>query len=221
MKKYELTTNTKMYLGKKLFQIRALIAFGNVEAGELGGWLEKKENLSQEGDCWVTGNGRVTGNSRVTGNGRVTDNGIVTGNGRVSGNGRVTGNGIVTGNGWVSGNGRVSGKGIVTDNGIVTGNGWVSGNGRVSGKGIVTDNGIVTGNGWVTDNEDIAYVRGFGSEYRPTTFFRCEDGKIRTQCGCFYGTIDEFRKQVKETHEDSKFAKEYLMIADLMELHFE
>lgn len=143
MKKYELTTNTKMYLGKKLFQIRALIAFGNVEAGELGGWLEKKENLSQEGDCWVTGNGRVTGNSRVT------------------------------------------------------------------------------GNGWVTDNEDIAYVRGFGSEYRPTTFFRCEDGKIRTQCGCFYGTIDEFRKQVKETHEDSKFAKEYLMIADLMELHFE
>ena len=84
----------------------------------------------------------------------------------------------------------------------------------------VSDNGWVSGDGRVSGNKDIAYIKGFGSEYRPTTFFRCEDGVIRTQCGCFYGTIDEFREQVKGTHKDSKFAKEYLMIADLMELHF-
>lgn len=29
-KKFELTTNTKMFLGKKLFQIKALVSFGNV-----------------------------------------------------------------------------------------------------------------------------------------------------------------------------------------------
>ncbi len=30
----------------------------------------------------------------------------------------------------------------------------------------------------------------------------------------------QFRDKVKETHGDSKYAQEYLMIADLMELHF-
>ena len=40
------------------------------------------------------------------------------------------------------------------------------------------------------------------------------------QCGCFYGAIQEFRDKVRETHGDTKKAKEYLMLADLMELRF-
>lgn len=38
-------------------------------------------------------------------------------------------------------------------------------------------------------------------------------------CGCFYGDLAQFREIVKKTHGDSKYAKEYLAIADLMELH--
>ena len=56
MKKYELTTNVKTVLGRKLFQIKALISFGCIEAGELGGWIEKESNLSQYGNAWVYGN---------------------------------------------------------------------------------------------------------------------------------------------------------------------
>ena len=41
MKKYELTSETKVVFGRTLHRIRALISFGNVEAGELGGWVEK------------------------------------------------------------------------------------------------------------------------------------------------------------------------------------
>ena len=137
MKKFELTTNTKMFLGKKLFQIKALISFGDVEAGELGGYIEKEENLSQAGDAWVT------------------------------------------------------------------------------------DNAWVTGDAWVAGNASYTTIKGFGREYRTTTFFRCKDGKVRVRCGCFYGDLEEFRVIVKETHGESKKAKEYLMIADLMELHFE
>ena len=37
------------------------------------------------------------------------------------------------------------------------------------------------------------------------------------RCGCFYGTMSEFREKVKERHGDSRLAKEYLMLADLME----
>ena len=65
-KKFELTTETKTLFGRTLYRIRALIAFSCVKAGELGGWVEKEENLSQEGNAWVCGNARVFGDARVT-----------------------------------------------------------------------------------------------------------------------------------------------------------
>ena len=71
-KKFELTTETKLFLGRTLYRIRALIAFRGVEAGELGGWVEKEENLSQEDDAWVYGDARVYGNAWVYGNAEVT-----------------------------------------------------------------------------------------------------------------------------------------------------
>ena len=142
MKKFELTAESKIFAGKKLFRIKALISFGNVEEGELGGFVEKEENLDQSGDAWVFGNARVFGDA------------------------------------------------------------WVYGNAEVS------------------DNADYATVHGFGSEYRTTTFFRTKAGNIGVKCGCFYGTLEEFRAKVKKTHGETKIAKEYLMVADLMEFRF-
>ncbi|ECJ5891726.1 hypothetical protein FNH88_19030, partial [Salmonella enterica subsp. salamae] len=64
MKKYELALDiTKEFLGRKLFRIRALISFGNVEKGDLGGWVEKEGNLDQSGDAWVSGNAWVSGDA--------------------------------------------------------------------------------------------------------------------------------------------------------------
>lgn len=167
MKKYELTTECKEIGNIKLFRVKALTSFGNVKAGELGGYIEKEDNLSQDGNAWVYGNVWVYGNA------------------------------------WVGGNARVSGNARVYDNARVSGNAEVS------------------GNAWVRGDEDYTTIKGFGREYRSTTFFRQKDGSIGVVCGCFYGTLDEFRKKVRETHGESKFAKEYLMIADLMEMHFD
>ena len=143
MKKFELTSEfiTNIF-GTKLFRIKALIEFGNVKAGELGGFVEKEENLNHEGNAWVCEDARVYGNA------------------------------------------------------------WVCGDARVYG------------------NDDFATVHGFGSEHRTTTFFRLKDGNIGVRCGCFYGNLSEFRKKVVETHGETKKAKEYLMIADLMEFRF-
>ena len=77
-------------------------------------------------------------------------------------------------------------------------------------------NAWVFGNARVREPSDIALIKGFGSKFRATSFFRCMDGLVRCQCGCFYGTVDEFRSKVRETHGNSKYAKEYLMIADLI-----
>ena len=148
MKKFELTTEfiTNAF-GKKLFRIKALVEFGDVKAGELGGYVEKEENVSQDGNAWVSGDARVYGDA------------------------------------------------------------WVSGNARVSG------------NAWVYGDADYALVQGFGTEFRCTTFYRGKNKKIMVNCGCFHGDLEGFRKQVKETR-NGKIAKEYLMIADLMEYHF-
>ena len=155
MKKFELTTDTKMFLGRKLFRIKALISFGNVRAGDMGGYIEKEENLSQYGNAWVYGNAKVYGNA------------------------------------------------------LVSGDALVSGNAEVSGDALVSG------------NADYATASGFGSEYRTTTFFKLKNSdEIGVRCGCFYGTLKEFKEKVKETHGESKKAKEYLMLADLMEYRF-
>lgn len=133
MKKFELTSEFVTFLGKKLFRIKALVSFGDVKEGELGGLVEKEENLDQSGNALVYGNARVYGDARVQ------------------------------------------------------------------------------------NCRDYSATSCFGSENRTTTFFRTKDGGISVRCGCFYGTLREFREKVKERHGDSRLAKEYLMLADLME----
>ena len=80
MKKFELTSEfiTNIF-GTKLFRIKALIEFGNVKAGELGGFVEKEENLSQDGNAWVYDSARVYDNARVYGDARVYGNACVCG----------------------------------------------------------------------------------------------------------------------------------------------
>ena len=49
--KYELTDETFWLLTHKLHRIKALKDFGDVKKGDLGGWIEKESNLSQDGNC--------------------------------------------------------------------------------------------------------------------------------------------------------------------------
>ena len=65
-KKYELTNETKpLEGGTVLHRIRALrdIPRFGVKAGELGGFVEEENNLSQDGDAWVSDNAEVSGDA--------------------------------------------------------------------------------------------------------------------------------------------------------------
>ncbi|MBR3172709.1 hypothetical protein IKF21_02240 [Candidatus Saccharibacteria bacterium] len=53
--------------GLTLYRIRALKSFGDVRAGDIGGFVQSEANLSQEGSCWIYGNSRVYLNGRVEG----------------------------------------------------------------------------------------------------------------------------------------------------------
>ena len=68
-KKFELTDkfvfNT---FGIKLFQIKCTKSFKYAKEGDLGGYVEKDENLDQESNAWVYGNAWVSGDAQVSGN---------------------------------------------------------------------------------------------------------------------------------------------------------
>ena len=96
MSKFEIVENDSICVkGVVLYRIRALIDFGDVRAGELGGYIQKKENLSQVGNAWVYDDARVYGNAQIyddawiCGDAQVCDDAWVYGNAWVSGDARV------------------------------------------------------------------------------------------------------------------------------------
>ena len=74
MKKYELTESHGT-----LWRIRALryIPRYGVRPGDLGGWVEAENNLSQEGNCWVEENAKVSGDAWVYGDAHISQNAFV------------------------------------------------------------------------------------------------------------------------------------------------
>lgn len=97
-KKYKLTEETIIVNGKSLYRIEALIDFGDVKKGDKGCFVEKEENLSQRGDCWVYDNAEVFGEAKIRDKAMVYDNAKVCGHTKVCGNAKVYGNEKIGGN---------------------------------------------------------------------------------------------------------------------------
>ena len=97
-KKYDFTGHIKIYNGHILHQIIALKDFGDVKRGDIGGWIESEDNLTQAGNAWVSGDALVYGNARVYGVAWVCENARVYDNARVFGDALVCENALVCDN---------------------------------------------------------------------------------------------------------------------------
>ena len=214
-RKYEFT-GVKNNNGLK--QIRAVKFFGNIISGQIGGWIQSEYNLSHDGDSWVDGDAQVEGNAQVYGNAQVFGKARVTGNAQVFGKARVTDNAQVYGDAWVYGDARVTGNAQVYGDAWVYGNAHVTGNAQVYGDAEVYGDAWVYGDARVHGNEAFCSFSKFGSEHRTTTAFKDSVIGIRVVCGCFTGSLEDFRSKVVETHADNKHAKLYLMMADMIAL---
>ena len=203
MKKYELTAETKVWHGKTLFRICALADFGSVKKGDLGGFVESKENLDHKGNAWVSGNARVFGNACVSGNA------CVFGDAQVFGNARVFGNACVSGDACVFGDAQVFG------NACVFGNARVFGDAQVFGNACVSGNARVFGDARVYKNSHYLLVGPVGSRGGFTTFFRNKDRGITVACGCFNGSIEDFDAAVTKTHGDNKHGRVYRLAIEM------
>ena len=233
MKKYELTTNTKMCFGRKLYQIKALKDFGDVKAGDLGGYIEKEENLSQDGTAWVHDNAWVYGDAEVYGNAQIHDIARVYNHAKVCGKAQVYGNAQICGYAEIYDNALVYGDAEIYGDALVYGDAEIYGDACVCDNAEVFDNARVLGNAQVYDttwihcdaqissNADYICFKGFGSENRNTIMFKTKNGDIRVSCGCFTGSLRAFMDKVKETHGNTKYAKEYLACIGVAKIHFE
>lgn len=86
-KHFELTDETIEVAGNTLHRIRCTRDCKWAKTGDLGGFIEKEDNLS--GDAWVAGNAWVSGTARVSGNAWVYDNAQVSGDAQVCGDARI------------------------------------------------------------------------------------------------------------------------------------
>lgn len=195
MKKYELTNNSKTVYGKKLFQIRALVDFGDVKAGSLGGYVEKEENLSQCGESWVYNNAMVFDNAKVYGKAGVY------------------------GNAMIHGDAMIHGYAMVRDDAMIYGNAMVYDNAKICGNTGVFGSADVAKDARITSDADLLQITGLGSIHRTTTVYHTQKNGIEIVCGCFRGDLEEFRKQVVETRK-GKVRDEYLKFAELIEIYF-
>ena len=73
-KKYEFTDETIEVHGRTLHRIKALRDSSGAKRGDLGGFLESEDNLSHQGDCWVSGDAKVFEDAKVYGNAQVYGN---------------------------------------------------------------------------------------------------------------------------------------------------
>ncbi len=190
-KRYTLTDETIQHLGRTLHRIKALKSFGNVSAGELGGYIENEANLSQIGNSWVSCNAVVYDNAQVCDNAQVWDNARVYGGARVYGDARVCANARIYGGARVYGNA------------------WVYGNAQV-GNARVYGNARICGGAEITLTLHYLQIGQIGSRNDTTTFYRDKDNNPLVVCGCFTGTIDEFEAAVKAKHSGNPHEDEYL-----------
>ena len=124
-KKYKLTNIKIEVLGKTLFRIRALRDIGksDIHKGDLGGYIEKEENLSQYDNSWVSDDAMVFDDAEVFDDARVFGRARVFDRARVFGAAEIASDAEVGGNARIFGNVRVNrGAKVCSDADIM----WIS-----------------------------------------------------------------------------------------------
>ena len=215
-KKFELTNDVIEIDGITLHRIKALKDFSDVKAGDLGGWIEKEENLSQIDDAWIDDNAKVYGNAYVFGNALIFGAAMIYGHARIYGCARIYGNSLVCGDASIHDYAEVYGYSRIYDDANVHGDSKihglskVCGNANIHGTTEISDGARcsgyaeICGDAKVCDDADYIVFKNFWSSKRHFTWTKSNN---MWKVGCFYGTGKEL---IEKAYADSKRSgKEY------------
>lgn len=202
MKKYHLTEETKEMNGKLLHRIKAARDFSDVEAGDLGGWVESENNLSHQGDCWVYDDAMVFDNARVTENVRVK------GTSRVFDKASISGNVLILDNARVSGLSRVCENAVIDNDAVITGASYIIGNAHI-GK-----------NAKIKKLSDYIYIGAVDAKETVFTFYNT-DFDIFVCAGKFNGSVQEYEDLINETYASTRLGMQRKTAIKLAKLFLE
>ena len=139
-KKYELTDETIKCEGRTLHRIKALRDVNdNVKAGDLGGWVESENNLSQDGKCWIYDEATVFDDARVE------ENAIIQGQASLFMQAIAKGNCRICGGAIVADAATVEGHATVYHQARVLGKSKISGHANIYQHAYITNDAVVEG----------------------------------------------------------------------------
>ena len=174
--KYTILQDVTMeHANRTLYRIKALRDFDTVKAGDLGGWVESEDNLSQEGNCWIYGeakvynkavvsdNAQIHGYSEISGCAQVYQNAHIWQKGKVTQQARIYGNAEIQANAKIMNHTRVYQNAFVGGDALLYENAKVYGNAQVYGAVTICESAEIYGSARIFDNAD---VRGRAKVYR-------------------------------------------------------
>lgn len=198
-KKYELLRKNNIeHAGKTLYRIKALRDFGNVKAGDLGGYIQNEDNLSHEGNCWIYDNAKVYDRAYVYNNAAVYGNASVYGRARVYNNARVYGYAKIYDSAIVHHNATVYDRAKICDRAIVGCSATICGKAKVYGIASVHEGTIV---GKVSNKYKDIYQEAYIEEDKVVTAILTEDNIVLyTIEWLFDYTEEEFMDIIEDTN---------------------
>jgi len=140
MKKYEIVRDDCIvYNGRTLYRIRALKDFWTapkemIHKGDLGGYVESENNLSQEGYCWIRNNAKVYDNAKVLDDAVIYKHAEIFGYAVIRKNALVEDFAQICGAAEVSNNAKIYGCAVVTGKAQIYNNAQVHGVAKICGK---------------------------------------------------------------------------------------
>lgn len=212
-KKYILTDITMEYAGHKLHRIKAVKNFLCIHKGDLGGWVEDEDNLSQEGECWIYHNAKVFDNAKLFENARVYNEAEVFGYAQVFGNALIWDNAKVRGRAIICDKARISEYACIRDYANVYGRVSIRDYAVVCGDAVVYGEAIICGGAKIESDEDYAVFKNTWSSGRYFTWTRSNN---KWKVGCFYGSGEELI--AKAYADNGKKGKCYEAIVKAQEL---
>ncbi len=155
-KKYELVKSESIvHNGRTLYRIRALREFTisrgvAIKVGDIGGFVESENNLSQEDICWIFDDAKVYENAKICGDAKICCDA------KVFGNAKVWGDAFVLDDAEVWGNAKICDKAEVYDEAEVCGDAYIGGEVQIYGNAKICDKARIFGKAAIFENAEIS-----------------------------------------------------------------
>lgn len=226
-KKFKLTDETMKFKRRTLYRIEALIDFDDVNKGDKGGWVEKEENLSQNGDSWIYDDAKVYDDAVIQNDAKVFDESIihdkayVTDRARIHDYANIYGRVYISGKVKIIGHASIYGEAILLDNVIVEDYGIVRNKSKLYGdikvinyavismfSSYIEGSHVFSGNALIKRDTDCILV-----DYMPyynyrMTFYKTSGKDIECYSKFFEGRLDDLKDYVEKLLFNVKHKKE-------------